>query len=197
MSLCLQCAFRSSIRLARISIARPLFAKAAIPPHQRLISTSTSTPAAKPSASPSDPAATPAKPKPVSSTPAGTLMKGINYIKKLSDPVALPDEEYPAWLWTILEDRRPQLSSTPQMSAEDAADLYSKSKGRRKAAQKRIAAKEAAGVVKLAVPSDHRTDDMPYESYEESQQAIAEAKKASRARRKAAIKEKNFLGQLG
>lgn len=132
-----------------------------------------------------------------SSVVAGTSLKGINYIKKLTDPIALPDEDYPQWLWKCLEDRRPQLSSTPQISAEDAADLYSKSKKRRKIAQKRIAAKEAAGGTVLDVPADHRTEDMPWETYEESAEARLEAKKASRARRRAAIKEKNFLGQLG
>lgn len=124
-------------------------------------------------------------------------MKGINFNKKLKDPIALPDEEYPAWLWTILEDRRPILSSAPQLSSEDASDLYSKSKGRRKAAQKRIAAKQAAASDVLVTPSDYKTEDMPWQTFEESQAAISEAKKASRERRRAAIKEKNFLGKLG
>lgn len=47
------------------------------------------------------------KPKPiaipVSSCPAGTPLKGLNYIKGRDDPVALPEEEYPEWLWKCLE----------------------------------------------------------------------------------------------
>jgi large subunit ribosomal protein L54 len=42
--------------------------------------------------------------KPVlSSCPAGTPLNGLNYFKNKSDPVALPDEEYPEWLWKCLE----------------------------------------------------------------------------------------------
>ncbi|KAF3924789.1 hypothetical protein ABW21_db0201042 [Orbilia brochopaga] len=181
MSVCFRCAFRYSLRSP--------FAPSL--PSLRLFSTSTS----KLLESPEKPSAD-AKPKALSSVPAGTPLKGINYLKKLSDPVALPDEEYPEWLWRVLEDRRPQINSEPQLSAEDAADLFSKSKGRRKMAQKRIAEKAAANTGKLAVPVDWRTDDMPSETYEESQQAIGEAKVASRARRRAAIKERNFLGKL-
>jgi large subunit ribosomal protein L54 len=38
-----------------------------------------------------------------SSIPAGTPLKGLNFEKNKQDPVALPDDEYPAWLWTILQ----------------------------------------------------------------------------------------------
>ncbi|KAK6519587.1 hypothetical protein TWF281_003409 [Arthrobotrys megalospora] len=194
MSACVQCAFRHAFRSTR-TIA-PRLSIPSIVPARRFISTSTSDQKAL-KEKPSDASATPEKPKVVSITPAGTVLKGINFNKKLQDPIALPDEEYPNWLWTILEDRRPILSSAPQLSSEDAADLYSKSKGRRKAAQKRIAAKQAAASGILQTPADHKTEDMPYGSFDESQAAIDEAKRASRARRRAAIKEKNFLGKLG
>ncbi|KAK6501750.1 hypothetical protein TWF481_009577 [Arthrobotrys musiformis] len=191
MSVCIQCTFRHGFRSTR-AIA-PRLSVPLIIPGRRFISTSTPSPKEKTSDAP----ATTEKPKVVSMTPAGTVMKGINFNKKLKDPIALPDEEYPAWLWTVLEDRRPVLSAAPQLSSEDAADLYSKSKGRRKAAQKRIAAKEAAASGVLVTPADYKTEDMPWQTFEESQAAIKEAKKASRERRRAAIKEKNFLGKLG
>ena len=35
--------------------------------------------------------------------PAGTPLKGLNYIKGREDPVALSEEEYPEWLWKCLE----------------------------------------------------------------------------------------------
>jgi large subunit ribosomal protein L54 len=38
-----------------------------------------------------------------SSIPAGTPLKGLNFEKNKQDPVALPDDEYPEWLWTILQ----------------------------------------------------------------------------------------------
>jgi large subunit ribosomal protein L54 len=37
-----------------------------------------------------------------SSIPAGMPLKGLNFEKNKQDPVALPDDEYPEWLWTIL-----------------------------------------------------------------------------------------------
>jgi large subunit ribosomal protein L54 len=37
-----------------------------------------------------------------SSIAAGTPLKGLNFEKNKQDPVALPDDEYPEWLWTIL-----------------------------------------------------------------------------------------------
>jgi large subunit ribosomal protein L54 len=35
--------------------------------------------------------------------PAGTPLKGLNFYKDRQDPIALADEEYPAWLWTVLD----------------------------------------------------------------------------------------------
>jgi len=44
--------------------------------------------------------------KPLSSCPAGTVLKGLNYFKGKNDPVALPDEAYPEWLWRCLEVKK-------------------------------------------------------------------------------------------
>lgn len=33
-------------------------------------------------------------------------MKGINYMKGKDDPVALPEEEYPEWLWRCLDAKK-------------------------------------------------------------------------------------------
>jgi large subunit ribosomal protein L54 len=33
-------------------------------------------------------------------------MKGINYFKGREDPVALKEEEYPEWLWRILDVKK-------------------------------------------------------------------------------------------
>jgi large subunit ribosomal protein L54 len=38
-----------------------------------------------------------------SSIAAGTPLKGLNFEKNKQDPVALPDDEYPEWLWTLLQ----------------------------------------------------------------------------------------------
>lgn len=44
--------------------------------------------------------AAPAVPK--SSVPAGTVLKGLNFMKNKQDPVALEDAAYPDWLWGVL-----------------------------------------------------------------------------------------------
>ncbi|KAJ2761101.1 hypothetical protein IWQ56_003908 [Coemansia nantahalensis] len=40
---------------------------------------------------------------PASSAAHGTVLKGLNIYKEGNDPVALKDDEYPAWLWTLLD----------------------------------------------------------------------------------------------
>jgi large subunit ribosomal protein L54 len=78
--------------------------------------TATSTSAAQPFSEPLTPAASPnlkaqaaeatkkkATPLVKSSIAAGTPMKGLNFLKDRGDPIALADDEYPSWLWTILD----------------------------------------------------------------------------------------------
>lgn len=45
------------------------------------------------------------KPPPAlkSSCIAGTTLDGMNYFKDRGDPVALPDDQYPDWLWKVLD----------------------------------------------------------------------------------------------
>lgn len=31
------------------------------------------------------------------------MLKGLNYFKGKDDPIALADEEYPEWLWHVLD----------------------------------------------------------------------------------------------
>jgi large subunit ribosomal protein L54 len=42
---------------------------------------------------------------PVSSCSPNTVLAGLNYLKGQPPVLALPDEEYPSWLWTILKPR--------------------------------------------------------------------------------------------
>lgn len=92
--------------------------------------TATSTSAAQPFSEPLTPAASPdlkaqaakvaekkAAPLVKSSIPAGQPLKGLNFLKNAQDPVALPDDEYPSWLWTIL-DRQEKKAET------GAGDLF-------------------------------------------------------------------------
>lgn len=50
--------------------------------------------------------ATPAPAANLSVAPAGTVLKGLNYLKGREEPLALEDSEYPEWLWTCLESKK-------------------------------------------------------------------------------------------
>ncbi len=45
--------------------------------------------------------------KPKSSVPGGKELKGLGYTKLKPKVLALEDDEYPRWLWTLLEEKRP------------------------------------------------------------------------------------------
>lgn len=54
-----------------------------------------------------------------SMTPAGTKLKGLNIKKNGEDPVALADEEYPPWLWEVLDNeaQKAKLQADPEKAA--------------------------------------------------------------------------------
>jgi large subunit ribosomal protein L54 len=54
----------------------------------------------------------------LSSIPAGTPLKGINYFKNKTDPVAMEDSAYPSWLWDILKTK------AKADEVGEAGDLY-------------------------------------------------------------------------
>ncbi|GAA5832072.1 hypothetical protein JCM11251_002807 [Rhodosporidiobolus azoricus] len=92
--------------------------------------------AAAPAASSSKPAAAKSAPPPTSSCPAGTVMKGLNYIKDGQDPVALEDSEYPAWLWTLANEAAPTKLGKNASAGEVLAAEKKELKRQRKAAIK-------------------------------------------------------------
>ncbi len=51
-----------------------------------------------------------------SSCAAGTVMKGLNVFVGKQDPVALPDSEYPEWLWSKLNPPKRHFSPDEQIS---------------------------------------------------------------------------------
>ncbi|WVR04656.1 hypothetical protein IAU60_001667 [Kwoniella sp. DSM 27419] len=76
------------------------------------------------SSSTSSAASSSAKPKPkgkavASSCPPGTTLTGLSILKDKPDPVALPDDQYPAWLWTLLSD-----TSKAHKAAENEVELH-------------------------------------------------------------------------
>ena len=60
------------------------------------------------------------------------MLSGLSLYKDRADPVALPDAEYPAWLWTIMDSSTSSDSSGAVL--ESVAGL---SKGEARAVQKR------------------------------------------------------------
>ncbi|KAI9229476.1 MAG: mitochondrial 54S ribosomal protein YmL37 [Piptocephalis tieghemiana] len=47
----------------------------------------------------------------------GTPLEGLNVYKGKKDPVALRDDEYPEWLWTLLDPKPTGLSKRKHHSA--------------------------------------------------------------------------------
>ncbi|KAL2270000.1 hypothetical protein VTJ83DRAFT_2184 [Remersonia thermophila] len=139
---------------------------------------------------------------PISSCPAGTVLNGLNYFKGKSDPVALPDEEYPEWLWRCLEVQK----KTDSTAETDAGDEFSKSKKQRRLALKRQRAAEArmlaTGDLEALVPKvplQKQSVNLPAAEPGNVAQAIEahdqreELRRAMRKERRAKIKETNYL----
>ncbi|KAI6043331.1 mitochondrial ribosomal protein L37-domain-containing protein [Pisolithus marmoratus] len=43
---------------------------------------------------------------PISSCPAGTVLSGLNYLKGQPPILAMPDEDYPTWLWDLTNPKK-------------------------------------------------------------------------------------------
>lgn len=56
---------------------------------------------------------------PESSSPAGTLLRGLNYIKGHDDPISLKEEEYPTWLWSLLDEKK-----NDETNENDDSDIF-------------------------------------------------------------------------
>lgn len=76
-------------------------------------------PLSTPVTSPGETPKTPAAPKSICLE--GTVITGLNYMKSGTDPVALKDEEYPAWLWDCLDVMK---KSSDGEAGEDAGDEF-------------------------------------------------------------------------
>jgi large subunit ribosomal protein L54 len=67
--------------------------------------------------------------KTLSSCPPGTVLEGLNYLKGQPAVIALPDEEYPPWLWELLK---------PKVYEDDGPGGKAEKKRLRKENQQRI-----------------------------------------------------------
>ncbi|KAK3984121.1 mitochondrial ribosomal protein L37-domain-containing protein [Cladorrhinum sp. PSN332] len=145
------------------------------------------------------------KPAPLSSCPAGTILSGLNYFKGQADPVALPDEDYPAWLWKCLEAKE----DTSKASDADAGDELAKSKKQRRLAAKRVRDAQAkllaSGDLEALVPKiplQKQSINLPAGASGKLEDALAAAdsredlRKAMRKERRQTIKESNYLKSM-
>ncbi|KAK4166672.1 mitochondrial ribosomal protein L37-domain-containing protein [Cladorrhinum sp. PSN259] len=145
------------------------------------------------------------KPAPLSSCTAGTVLSGLNYFKGQSDPVALPDETYPAWLWKCLEAKE----DTSKANDADAGDEFSKSKKQRRLAAKRVRDAQAkllasGDLEALApkIPLQKQSINLPAGESGKLEDALAAAesredlRKAMRKERRQTIKESNYLKSM-
>ncbi|KAK4181683.1 mitochondrial ribosomal protein L37-domain-containing protein [Triangularia setosa] len=138
----------------------------------------------------------------LSSCPAGTVLNGLNYLKGKTDPVALPDDQYPEWLWKCVEVGQKRSDNADA----DAGDAYSKSKKQRRLAAKRQRQLEAklmasGDLEALApkIPLQKQTINLPGAETGELKDVVQaadkrqELRKAMRKERRANIKESNYL----
>ncbi|KAF2271989.1 uncharacterized protein EI97DRAFT_504594 [Westerdykella ornata] len=176
------------------------------PPSSSKLTTSSQTPTAASSSPAEKPKEKekklPQHPLVKSSVPAGTPLKGLNFLKNKEDPVAMEDSAYPPWLWTILQ--RQEAKKDGGAGGDAAGDLFSKSKKQRRLAAKRLRKEQLANPDLLIpkVPIYEQTIDLPAgdgtpEGAVAAARARDELRKALRDKRRAKIKEGNFLKAMG
>ncbi|PIA14502.1 hypothetical protein COEREDRAFT_82763 [Coemansia reversa NRRL 1564] len=62
-----------------------------------------------------------------SSVVQGTILKGLNIYKDANDPVAQRDEDYPDWLWTLLDKVPKEKKSEHERQRMDRSQEIKKS----------------------------------------------------------------------
>ncbi|WEW58575.1 hypothetical protein PRK78_004043 [Emydomyces testavorans] len=140
--------------------------------------------------------------KVTSSVVAGTRLLGLNYLKNKPEVLAMDDNEYPDWLWNLLDNS----SAKSAKSGAGNVDVSSMNRKQRKRYEKKAAALAASRppVIPLheqtidIIPADAVTADAE-KSFDvattgiEARNAIT---KSARVARRKGIKEANFLKGL-
>ncbi|KAI0482304.1 mitochondrial ribosomal protein L37-domain-containing protein [Xylariaceae sp. FL0804] len=143
--------------------------------------------------------------EPLSACLEGTVLTGLNYFKGRADPVALRDDEYPAWLWRCLDVKE----GDDDADAVDGADEFSKSRKQRRLAKKKQRALEerllASGDIEALapkIPLQHQSVNLPANAEgtaagaARAQQAREDLRRAMRRERKGKMKESNYLKSM-
>ncbi|KAI4140959.1 MAG: hypothetical protein L6R39_005576 [Caloplaca ligustica] len=153
------------------------------------------------STSPASKQSLPSRPK--SSVKAGTALKGLAFLKNKEPPVAKEDDEYPSWLWGLLDKAK---GETQEGGAE--GDLFSKSAKKRRIAARiarRSASTSTAESRAPPVPLHEQSIDLPsapqnrfgrnvdVQAGEKAREAREELTASMRQKRRKNIREANFL----
>ncbi|KAL4402499.1 mitochondrial large ribosomal subunit [Malassezia pachydermatis] len=113
----------------------------------------------------------PAKQDLPSAAPAGTVFTGLSIYKDKPDPVARPDNEYPSWLWDLLED--PAVKPKKALMVGDV-DTTGMSKGEARVALKRAAKMARAAARKQA--AEEAKEKARWERMTDAQRAAVTAR---------------------
>ncbi|PGH08052.1 hypothetical protein GX51_01493 [Blastomyces parvus] len=137
-------------------------------------------------------------PRVVSGTPAGTTLKGLNYLKNKPDVFAMEDHEYPDWLWGLLDE------ANAKKTADGKADVAAMNKKQRIRHERKMAALAASQPRKIPLheqaiditPADAVPQQQSPELLEAAASSIStrtQITKSAREARRKSIKEANFL----
>ncbi|KIX01238.1 uncharacterized protein Z518_08963 [Rhinocladiella mackenziei CBS 650.93] len=124
-----------------------------------------------------------------SSVPGGVELKGLGYTKAQPRILAKEDDEYPDWLWTLLDAKRTTLG-------DSKVDLEAMTKKQRaKYERKQAKIRESLPVT---VPLHEQSKDLtgPGDDAVTSLERRQEITRSARAARRRSIRESNFLKSM-
>ncbi|KIW20859.1 hypothetical protein PV08_01437 [Exophiala spinifera] len=126
--------------------------------------------------------------RPKSSVPGGAELKGLGYTKAQPKIIALEDDEYPDWLWTLLDDKK--------MAPGETVDLSVMTKKQRARYEKKQA--RLLESIPKTVPVHEQSKDItgPGDDAVTSLERRHEITKSARAARRRGIRESNFLKSM-
>ncbi|BGP34745.1 hypothetical protein JCM10296v2_006567 [Rhodotorula toruloides] len=133
----MSCTCRTLASTARQATAQAARSRVAVP--VRFFTSSSLRAAAAPVATQEK--ASPAAKSSGSSCPAGTVLKGLNYLKDASDPVAMEDSEYPSWVWQLGQPDAPVKSKKVDVETRLRAEKKELKRQRKAAIKARNALK--------------------------------------------------------
>ncbi|KIW64844.1 hypothetical protein PV04_07150 [Phialophora macrospora] len=124
-----------------------------------------------------------------SSVPGGKELRGLGYTKAKPKILAMEDDEYPEWLWTLLDEKRPGAMA----EKVDLAAMTKKQRLRYEKKQERLLKD-----IPKQIPVHEQSKDLtgPGDDAVTSLQRRQEITKSARAARRRGIRESNFLKSM-